>query len=89
MFSISVPPLAVCIRSPGDREWLSLCGDSNNSRKTVLLIVLLQLLLIKDLLRTVEGKATATHPSALAWKIPWTEEPGGLLSMGLHRVGHD
>ena len=25
----------------------------------------------------------------LAWRIPWTEEPGGLLSMGLHRVGHD
>ena len=27
--------------------------------------------------------------SILAWEIPWTEEPGGLLSMGLHRVGHD
>ena len=31
----------------------------------------------------------APHSSPLAWKIPWTEEPGGLLSMGLHRVGHD
>ena len=31
----------------------------------------------------------ATHCSTLAWRIPWTEEPGGLLSMGLHRVGHD
>ena len=31
----------------------------------------------------------ATHSSVLAWKIPWTEEPGGLLSMGSHRVGHD
>ena len=31
----------------------------------------------------------ATHSSALAWRIPWTEEPGGLLSMGQHRVGHD
>ena len=28
----------------------------------------------------------ATHSSVLAWRIPWTEEPGGLLSMGLHRV---
>ena len=28
-------------------------------------------------------------PSTLAWKIPWTEEPGGLLFMGSHRVGHD
>ena len=34
-------------------------------------------------------KALATHSSTLAWKIPWMEEPGGLLSMGSHRVGHD
>ena len=31
----------------------------------------------------------ATHSSTLAWKIPWTEEPGGLQSMGSRRVGHD
>ena len=31
---------------------------------------------------------TATHSSILAWRIPWTEEPGGLQSMGLQRVGH-
>ena len=31
----------------------------------------------------------ATHFSILAWKIPWTEEPDWLLSMGLQRVGHD
>ena len=30
-----------------------------------------------------------THSSILAWRIPWTEETGGLQSMGLHRVGHD
>ena len=29
-----------------------------------------------------------TQPSILAWRIPWTEEPGGLKSMGFHRVGH-
>ena len=34
-------------------------------------------------------KGTATHSSILAWRIPWTEEPDGLLSIGLHRVGHD
>ena len=34
-------------------------------------------------------KAMATHSSALAWKIPWTEEPGRLQSMGSQRVGHD
>ena len=31
----------------------------------------------------------ATHSSILIWRIPWTEKPGGLLSMGSHRVGHD
>ena len=35
----------------------------------------------------VEG--TATHASILAWRIPWTEEPGGLQSKGLQRVEHD
>ena len=34
-------------------------------------------------------KEMAIHSSTLAWKIPWTEEPGGLQSMGSQRVGHD
>ena len=34
-------------------------------------------------------KETATPSSILAWKIPWMEEPDGLQSMGLQRVGHD
>ena len=34
-------------------------------------------------------KEMATHTSTLAWKIPWTEEPGRLQSMGSQRVGHD
>ena len=34
-------------------------------------------------------KEMATHSSLLAWEIPWTEEPGGLQSMGSQRVGHD
>ena len=34
-------------------------------------------------------KEMATHCNTIAWKIPWTEEPGGLQSMGLQRVGHD
>ena len=34
-------------------------------------------------------KEMATHSSTLAWKIPWTAEPGRLLSMGSQRVGHD
>ena len=39
----------------------------------------------KDLLE----KKMATNSSILAWKIPWTEEPGRLQSMGSQRVGHD
>ena len=34
-------------------------------------------------------EAMATHSSTLAWKIPWTNEPGRLQSMGSQRVGHD
>ena len=34
-------------------------------------------------------KEMATHSSIHAWKIPWTEEPGGLQSMGSQRIGHN
>ena len=34
-------------------------------------------------------KGMATHSSILAWRIPWTEEPGGLQSIGSQRIGHD
>ena len=44
--------------------------------------------LIPGLGRSPE-KEMATHSSILAWRILWTEEPGWLLSMGWHRVGHD
>ena len=55
--------------------------------------------LLKTLLGSSQGyqrlhfhaleKEMATHSSVLAWRIPGTEEPGGLPSMGSHRVGHD
>ena len=35
------------------------------------------------------GEEMATHSSILAWKVQWTEEPGGLQSLGSQRVGHD
>ena len=35
------------------------------------------------------GHGMATHSSTLAWRIPWTGEPGGLQSIGSQRVGHD
>ena len=34
-------------------------------------------------------KEMATHSNIIAWEIPWTEEPGGLLSMGSQRIGHN
>ena len=57
--------------------------------------------LVKNLLAVWETQAQAlgwedsleegmaTHSSILAWRIPWTEEPGGLQSMGSQRVGHN
>ena len=34
-------------------------------------------------------KGEATHSCILIWRVPWTEEPGGLQSLGLQRLGHD
>ena len=52
------------------------------------LICLCQISDIRNLIELSE-KAMAPHCSTPAWRIPWTEEPGGLLSMGSHRVGSD
>ena len=43
----------------------------------------------RSLPRSAIGEGNGTHSGTLAWKIPWTEEPGGLQSMGSRRVGHD
>ena len=44
---------------------------------------------VKNAIGDLIGKAMAPHSSTLAWKIPWTEEPGRLQSMGSLRVGQD
>ena len=44
---------------------------------------------IIDVYSFKQEKTMAPHSSTLAWKIPWTEEPGRLQSMGSLRVGHD
>ena len=44
---------------------------------------------IQRIIRLLLEKEMAPHSSTLAWKIPWTEEPGRLQSMGSLRVGHD
>ena len=43
----------------------------------------------QTILHKVTEKEMATHSGILVWRILWKEEPGGLLSMGSHRVGHD
>jgi len=50
--------------------------------------------MLETLIRSLGGEdpleeGIATHSSILAWRIPWTEDPGWLQSMGLQRVGHD
>ena len=73
------------------RDWSGGIGDlpgSSDGKKNNLPAMWetrVQSLSQEDLLE----KEMATHSSILAWRIPWTEEPGGLQSMGSHRVGHD
>ena len=56
---------------------------------TSYIILLTRISLFQYLASDMAPKAMAPHSSTLAWKIPWTEEPGGLQSMGLLRVGQD
>ena len=63
-------------RCTSGKEWACQCGRYE---------MWVQSLRQEDPLK--EG--VTTHSSILAWKTPWTEEPGGLQSMGLQRVGHN
>ena len=56
--------------------------------KIVIKIISLERVIDRGLL-IIPEKAVAPHSSTLAWRIPWTEEPGRLQSMGSLRVGHD
>ena len=61
-----------------------------NTADQVQMVILLPLgSVIGESLNLSKEKEMATHSSVLAWRIPGTEEPGGLPSMGSHRVGHD
>ena len=67
-----------------------LCGDLNGKEIQKLGIICIHV--VHSLCRIVETtmeKAMTTHSSVLAWRIPGKGEPGGLPSMGSHRVGHD
>ena len=63
-------------------------AESKSQRMGIACLIFISLKNIKHIEHILE-KAMASHSSILAWKIPWTEEPGRLQSMGLLRVGHD
>ena len=60
-------------------------GSSTGRTRPAMQETLVQSLVREDPLE----KEMATQSSVLAWKIPWTEEPGGLQSLGSQRVGHN
>ena len=64
--------------APQGISWMSRCWEKTPSGFKIYLS-----------LRFLTEKAVEPHSSTFAWKIPWTEEPGGLQSMGSLRVGHD
>ena len=72
-----------CLENPmdGGAWWAAVCGVSKSQTR------------LSDFTFTFHfhalEKEMATHSSVLVWRIPGTGEPGGLLSMGPHRVGHD
>ena len=68
-----------CLENPMDRGawWAVVYGVAQSQTR------------LKRLTMHALEKEMATHSTILAWRIPWTEEPGGLSSMGSHRVRHD
>ena len=66
--------------------WVVFSYYSHTSYTSLFVDIFLKFLLDEDI---KFEKEMATHSGILAWKITWTEEPGGLQSMGLQRVGHD
>ena len=69
-----------CLESPVDREaWRAMVHGVTKSR----------IRLSEDCMTNYVEKETGTHSSILAWRVLWTGEPGGLLSMGSHKVRHD
>ena len=69
------------ICATGDRTGFGISG-SDTCRSIIAAFIC-------SLLTVLLEKAMATHSIVLAWRIPGMGEPGGLLSMGSHRVGHD
>ena len=75
-----------CLENPidGGAWWAAVCGVHGVAKSWTRLSDLTFIFHFHAL-----EKEMATHSSVLAWRIPGTAEPGGVTSMGLHRVGHD
>jgi len=67
----------------------TLMAESEEELKSLLMKVKVESEKVGLKLNIQKTKYMATHSSILAWKIPWTEEPGRLQSMGSQKVGHD
>ena len=90
VWKMGVKPL-LARRAPFSLEW-ALEIDPPESETQLPPHFLCNIIKRPDLAATARvepEKAMAPHSSPLAWKIPWTEEPGGLQSLGSLRVGHD
>ena len=70
-------------------QWNKRANSTLNNSKEQFICIWILGFWEKTSLVTVTVKATAPHSSTLAWRIPWTEEPGGLQSMGSLGVEHD
>ena len=76
------------VRMRRDLKGLTCSGFLSARKQGCFIIFFSKCLFFFSLKESVE-KEMATHSSILAWRIPWTEDPGGLQSMGSQRVGHD
>ena len=63
--------------------------EIGSSLKTTKNQIVVSLQNTEQVYNKIPEKEMATHSSIIAWGIPWTEEPGGLHSIGSHRVGYD
>ena len=79
--NVFLDPLSATITSMFSHLWASLMAQN--------IILIFFLLSIYHHLKLSLEKGVTIHSSMLAWRIPWTEEPGGLQSIGSQRVGHD
>ena len=90
LYSFSVCTSLIICKVPGTfyKYLLDRWSEKKCHRHIFLLAIIFPFCFLLVYRRSTE-KAMAPHSSTLAWKIPWTEEPSGLQSMGLWRFGHD